>query len=308
MTAPSHAVPDALDSRPIAPAALAATRPFYWSVRRELWENRYIYIAPLAVAGVFLFGFIISLIGLPRRMRSVAALDPERQREAIAAPYELVAAVIMGTAIIVLLFYCLDALYGERRDRSILFWKSLPVSDMTAVLAKASIPLGILQLIAFGVTLATHVIMLLLSTMVLLGSGMSAAMLWKQLPFRVVPGLLYHLLTAHGLWAAPIYAWLLLVSAWARRAPLLWALLPPFAFCALEKIAFNTTHVAAMLGGRLIGASLATGMPAGKSGIDVLMHFEIVKFLENPGLWTGLAVTVAFLVAAARLRRYRGPI
>jgi len=109
----------------------------YWSVRRELWENRSIYIAPLAVAAVFLFGFLISTIHLPGKMRAASALDPLRQHELIAQPYLIASGLMMLTTLVVGVFYCLDALYGERRDRSILFWKSLPVSDLTTVLSKA---------------------------------------------------------------------------------------------------------------------------------------------------------------------------
>ena len=81
------------------------------------------------------------------------------------------------------MFYCLDALHGERRDRSILFWKSLPVSDLTTVLSKASIPLVVLPLLTFAITVATQWLMLLLSSAVLLVSGQSVATLWTQLSF-----------------------------------------------------------------------------------------------------------------------------
>ncbi len=125
----------------------------------------------------------------------------------------------MGAAFIVGMFYCLDALHGERRDRSILFWKSLPVSDLTTVLSKASIPLVILPLLAFAITVVTQWIMLLLSSLVLAGSGPSAGDAMEQLPlFQMSVMLLYHLVTVHVLWYAPIYAWFLLVSGWARRA------------------------------------------------------------------------------------------
>ena len=91
------------------------------------------------------------------------------------------------------MFYCLDALHGERRDRSILFWKSLPVSDLTTVLAKASIPLVILPLLTFAITVAMQWIMLLLSSAVLLASGLSVATLWTQLSlFQMSLMLLYH--------------------------------------------------------------------------------------------------------------------
>src|SRR5438067_10193484 len=97
-------------------------------------------------------------------------------------PYDVALSMIMLTTMLVWLFYCLDTLYGERRDRSILFWKSLPVSDTTTVLSKTSIPVVVLPLLAFAITVATQFAMLLLSSAVLLGSGMSPGTLWSHLP------------------------------------------------------------------------------------------------------------------------------
>jgi ABC-2 type transport system permease protein len=306
MTTQSNAVPGTQVSAPaIAPEVMSATRLMYWSLRRELWENRSIYVAPLAVAAVFLFGFLISMIGLPRKMRGLSALDPAHQRNAVAMPYELAAGLIMATALVVAVFYCLDALHGERRDRSILFWKSLPVSDLTTVLSKAVIPL-VLPLFAFAITVATQLIMLLLSSAVLLGSGLSVSTLWTQLSlFPMSLMLLYHLLTAHVLWHAPFYGWLLMVSAWARRMAFLWAVIPPLAICVVEKIAFNSSHFANMLVNRLTGPEV---FEFPMQGMDPFMSHSLGNFLIRPGLWIGLAVTAAFLAAAVRLRRYRGPI
>src|SRR5881398_3595016 len=160
----------------------ATTRPLYWSARRELWENRSIYIAPLIVAAVVLFGFLVSTIGMPERRQGVLLLDSAHQRAAIGAPYDVAAMMLIFTAFIIGVFYCLDALHGERRDRSILFWKSLPVSDRTIVLSKASIPLIVLPLLTFAVILAIQIVMLLLSTITLLGNGQSLVTLWAQLP------------------------------------------------------------------------------------------------------------------------------
>src|SRR5947207_9135039 len=151
----------------------AARRPLYWSVWRELWENRSIYIAPLAVAVVVLFGFMISTYGMPERRRGVLLMDPAKQRALIGKPYDVAAMMLIFTVFIVGVFYCLDALYGERRDRSILFWKSLPVSDLSTVLSKASIPLLILPLVIFAIIVATQFVMLLWSSVVLLTSGLA---------------------------------------------------------------------------------------------------------------------------------------
>ncbi len=309
MTTPSNTVPDSLlDAHAIAPADIPPTRRLYWSIRRELWESRSIYIAPLAVAALFLLGFLISMIHLPQKMRAAAALDPVQQHEFIEQPYNFVALLIMGTTLLVAIFYCLDALHGERRDRSILFWKSLPVSDLTTVLSKASIPLVLLPLLTFAITVVTQLIMLLLSTAVLLAHGISVAPLWTNLPmFQMSLGLLFHLLAIHGLWYAPMFGWLLLVSAWARRAAFLWAALPLLAIGAVEKISFNTSYLAEMFMHRLSGGA-AAGTPPGTSPMDSMTHFSPGNFLASPGLWIGLALTAAFLAAAVRIRRYQGPI
>jgi ABC-2 type transport system permease protein len=307
MNTQSNAAPESFPAQCVAPSRLSATRPMYWSVRRELWENRSIYIAPLAAAGVFLLGFLISTIHLPAQMRGLSALDPAQQREEIAMPYNMAADLIMVTALIVGVFYTLDALHGERRDRSILFWKSLPVSDLTTVLSKASIPLVVIPLLAFTITVALQVIMLLLSTAVLLGSK-NVATLWTQLSFlQMSLLLLYHLLTVHALWYAPIYGWLLLVSGWARRAAFLWAALPLLAIAILERIGFNTSYFAAMLQHRLTGGAEAVIAP-GTLPMDPMTHLTPGHFLSDPGLWIGLAIFAAFLSAAVRLRRYQGPI
>jgi ABC-2 type transport system permease protein len=310
MNTPSNAIHESsLGSQGIAPAIISATRPFYWSLRRELWENRLIYIVPLAAATLFLVGSLINMIALRYRAHGIWPLYPAHQGDVlIAIPHEISAALIMGTALIVGIFYSLDALYGERRDRSILFWKSLPVSDLTAVLSKLSIPLVVIPLLSFAITLVTHFIMLLLGSAVLLGSGANIAALWTQGSFvRASIEVFYHMLTVHGLWYAPIYGWLLLVSAASPRAPFIWAALPPFVICGVEKIAFNTTHFLNMLMQRLAGPSgPAMTMPAGASTDP--MHLIPHHFFSEPGLWIGLAITAAFLAAAVRLRRYRGPI
>jgi ABC-2 type transport system permease protein len=121
--------------------------------------------------------------------------------------------------------------------------------------------------------------------------------------------LLYHLVTVHILWHAPIYGWLILVSGWARRAAFLWAVLPPAAICVVEKLAFNSSHFAAWLLYRFAGGPESSTMP-GASEIDPMMltHLSPGRFLTTPGLWMGLAVAAAFFVAAAQQRRYRGPI
>ena len=291
-----------------APVAISELQRFYWSVRRELWENRAVYIAPLVAGVVFLFGFLINIIHL-RRHLDVAPLDPAQQHHLLFTRYEIAAALIMVTAFGVGIFYTLDALYGERRDRSILFWKSLPVSDLTVVLSKVTIPAVILPFVSYVISVVTQLIMLVLSSAVFAGSGVDVAKLWTEASFfHVSAVMLYHIITVHGLWYAPIYGWLLLVSAWARRAPFMWAFLPPFVICGVEKLAFNTTYFLNLLERRLMGPAHPNMMHTGTTPMDPMANLIPSHFFSEPGLWIGLALAAIFLFAAVRLRRYRDPV
>jgi ABC-2 type transport system permease protein len=285
------------------------TRPLYWSVRRELWENKSVYLAPLAAAAVLLLGFLISTITLPRRMQAVMALDPGRQSATITMPYNVVAGLVGVTAFIVAVFYCLDALHGERRDRSILFWKSLPVSDLTTVISKASIPLVVLPLVVLVVVVAAHVIILALSTIVLLGDGPGLAALWRHVRVSQTAVAMLYALTAMALWHAPLYAWLLLVSAWARRSAFLWAVLLPLAIAVFERIALGSGHFGNWLRYRLVGWFTLAFVPRVKgTAVEPLASMTPANFLTTPGLWAGLLFAALFLFAAVRVRRNREPI
>ncbi len=198
------------------------------------------------------FGFLISAIHSPTHLRDLLAFGFQHNHEEITGPFDISAALMMGTVILMSVFYCTEALHSERRDRSILFWKSLPVSDAMTVLVKASIPLLILPVLISAIVLVMQFLMLLLSSAILLATGGSVATLWSHLPvIQMSLLMLYHVLTAHALWPAPVYCYLLLVSGWARRATFLWAALPIVAIGGLEKIAFNTTHFAVLVGSRL---------------------------------------------------------
>ena len=283
---------------------ISAGRRFYWSVRRELWEYRSLWISPLGMAGIVIIGFLVSTMHLQKQMRAALSLDAMKRQMLVEQPYDVVALLIMVVAFIVTIFYCLDALQSERRDRSILFWKSLPVSDLTTVLAKTSIPLVIMPLISFAVTAVVYALMFVLSSIALAGSDVGVAALWSNLSIvQWSIALLYHLLAIHGFWYAPIWAWLLFASAWARRAALLWALLPLFAIGIFEKIAFNTSYFGHLLMHRISGG----GDP--KGGMQMASMTPMPgDLLLSPGLWLGFIVAAVLLAAAVQLRRQRGPV
>jgi ABC-2 type transport system permease protein len=320
MTPQTNVQPDALPaSLPEAQATAAVaripeTRRLYWSIRRELWENRSIYIAPLIVAGLIVLGFFYSTLRMPSGLlitstvndngivsHTTHGIDP-------ILPYTIAAGLIMATTFLVAIFYCLDALYGERRDRSILFWKSLPISDLTTVLSKAAIPLVLLPLLTWVITVVTQSIMLLINVTVFHARGIDTGPLHSGLPLtQNSMMLLYHLVAVHALWYAPIWCWFLMVSAWARRTPLLWATLPPLALGVLEIITLHSGHVFEFLKYRFHGPE-GSDVYSGGSSMSMQMSLSPAHFFATPGLWTGLALAAVFLAAAIQLRRYRNPL
>jgi ABC-2 type transport system permease protein len=288
-------------------------RPFYWSVRRELWENRSLYLAPLIVAGVIVIGFVFSAIGLPDRRREVLLLDdPMKQRAAIEMPYDMAALMLMFTAFIVGLFYCLDALYGERRDRSVLFWKSMPVSDRTTVLAKTFVPLVVMPVISFGLIIAAQLMILLITSVLLLFHGMNPMTTITHTNLIQNSVILFYALIALSLWHAPTYAWALLVSVWARRATFLWAVLPLIAISMFERITFGTSYFSFFVRDRFMSwaaeAFALRHSPKGMPILDSISQLTPGRYLVTPGLWLGLVVAAIFVVLAIRLRRNQGPI
>ncbi|MET0273976.1 MAG: hypothetical protein ABW360_13400 [Phenylobacterium sp.] len=283
------------------------TRPFYWSVRREIWENRAVYLAPLVVCAIVGLGFLVSLHNLPRAVLKAAATG---QGEALNMPYAVTAAALFMITFFVAVFYSLSALQGERRDRSILFWKSLPVSDVTVVLSKAAIPLLVQPAILIGLGLAAHLVILLLSTLVLLANGVAPSQLYQHLHLGLLWTALPWGLLVTVLWNVPLYAYLLLVSAWARRMTFVWAIAPPLGLALFEFLAFRTRHVLELLNDRLFGgmALAFTIQGQGQAPLTSLGDIDPLRVVTAPGLWLGLLVGAACLAACVWLRRRAEPI
>lgn len=289
---------------------LRSTRPFYWSVMREVWEHRAIYIVPLIVASFVLFAMFSSSAHIARRIRAAQTLDAVQRHVAVVTPFSMLPAPIILVTLLVAAYYSLEAFRTERRDRSILFWKSLPVSDRTTVLAKAAIPLCVVPAIAVVIGYTAQVVFVVFASVVLTAGGGGATLLWSEFRFVNELLILIYGVFVHVLWFAPIYCWLLLVSAWVRRAAFLWAVLPLFIPLAIEGMLFRTHYFGTFVQHRLDGAMNAAFIDLPKKGavIDQLSILRPLNFFTTPGLWIGLAFSAAFIAAAIRLRRHREPV
>jgi ABC-2 type transport system permease protein len=292
-----------------SPAHAATGRTLLMLVRREFWENRYLWCAPLAVAVLIALSPLLGHgeLHLPpfANADSRVALSTLVQW-ALLIPLSLVMVICVG-------YYLLDCLYTERRDRSILFWKSLPISDRLTVGSKVLVALLVVPLGVCALGVLAHVVFSALIDARLALRGVPAMLGFNLLEwFRTELALLLMMLLAM-LWYAPLSAYLLLISAWARRSPFLWAALPLAVAPLLERIVFGSHYLWSFLKYRQNGIwhTLALGhthiishdrvLPVG----TLLDDLNFREAFTDVDLWLGIAVAVALVLLAVRVRRYR---
>jgi ABC-2 type transport system permease protein len=317
-----------------------------WLLHREFWEHKGAFFwAPVVIAlamivlmgGGMVYGLVDShfrdvvsvngqeftIIQMPAAVRAKVVGMATGSYLAIATPLFVVLPVVV-------FFYCLAALYDDRRDRSILFWKSLPVSDQATVLSKVVTALVVAPLITIAIGTATALFLLFVAAVGATYKGLSLfGPLLTSPDLYLAPLSLIALLPVYILWALPTVGWLLLVSSWARSKVFLWAVGVPlitlvilkwfnflvsrYSDSVIDVQWFTGNVIVRGLGGLVPGVwMLFDGVPKtvllanSEQGIDV---GSIVAYswmtLGQPGVWIAAAAGVAMLFAAVRLRRWR---
>lgn len=285
-------------------------------VRREFWEHRALWRAPAVMAlllvGVALFGRF--------EIGTRIALTAEQGQAIMGLTVWAVSLAIFAIAAVVLSFYLLDCLYAERRDRSVLFWKSLPVSDAATVLAKFAVAMLVVPLGVFVLALATDLVVRAI-LVARSGAGLLTGTfpIWDTRTWLQSQSLMLIGLVATLLWYAPLAAYLLAVSAWARRNVMMWSVLPPLVLVILERIALGSSHVSQFIAYRLspafpmmrgVDGNLATSVVSihREQVISVprlLGQIDIGAMFFNVPMLLGLVAAAVLLFAAIRVRRYR---
>jgi ABC-2 type transport system permease protein len=205
--------------------------------------------------------------------------------------------------------YLLDCLYDDRRDRSVLFWKSLPISDTDTVLSKLLVALVAIPLVAFVAADVTSLIVAFIVSV--RARAMVGGSLWEAGTWLQIQGLWMYVIVTCGIWYLPVAGWLLMVSAWVKRAPMLWSVLPLLVVYLIERFFLGTHYLASLLGYRLGGYAQAAFHGSWNAG-DVsssAWHFmNLGGFFGNYATWLGLAVGVAMIVATIQMRMRRTEI
>jgi ABC-2 type transport system permease protein len=310
-------------------------------LRRELWEHRALWIAPLVWVGIIvimftwgtfqmmsdhdLHGFasaatIEELRGMSEQGRAeierAIALDNERKQTVFAFSYVAIGALISSFMCIVVFFYLIDCLFSERRDRSILFWKSMPVSDAQVVMSKfvtamVVVPAGVLALSA-----VTQLLLLGIWNLRFGGTVIGAVTPdWDMLSWFRAQVLEAGFMLGALMWYAPIAAYFLVLSVWVKRLVFLWAVIPLVAAPLLEVLFLRTDYIAEFIGNCFGGYIrkmnidehvFKTDGPHDMPRVqDVYEAFDISGVFTSLETWLGMAAAAALLFLTIRIRRYR---
>jgi ABC-2 type transport system permease protein len=275
------------------------TRPFLTLVRRELWEHGSLFWAPLAMA---LMIIVVSLVsgmvkgsvdidlGEDRPLPELFG-DAEKQRGIFSLVMAGLVLPQLMVAFVVVFFYLLDCLFTERRDRSILFWKSLPVSDAKTVLSKLFVALVAVPLWSWVLSLVVGLVVFGVLAAQVSGTPAAGLGTWHGGTWLTVQAAMLGKMAIAALWYLPVAGWLLLVSVLAKRAPFLWATLPFLVISLAERITLGSNEVGALVAQRLFGF---------REEVSLIGEFPL---LASPGLWIGVAVGAALVYAAIRVRQ-----
>lgn len=325
------------------------THKFRLLLRREFWEHKGGFLwAPLVAGGIFL---LLSIMGFgigemaARRATGNFQLDGREGVQingidlgALTSDMDASQLAELGRGVdvslvmasswpfivlaFVLFFYCIGALYDDRKDRSVLFWKSLPISDRETVLSKAVSALVVAPLVATLAALATMLgFLVVASGVVLVHGGNPYALLWGPGSPMALTGEFLANVPVYAIWALPTVGWLLLCSAWSKSKPFLWAIMLPV-FSGIFVAMFDLMQlfdlrtgwfwqhiVGRLLLGVLPGNWLVLGGHSGNVSVDsvaeALSPATAWATLAAPGAWIGAAAGIAMILAAIRLRRWR---
>ena len=295
-------------------------------LRREIWEHRSLYLTPVVIALVVTLTALTGNISIGE-MEHVdlgivgASNMPDNARAAaLTVGMLLLSSVFVLAMAILTTFFTLDSLYAERKDRSILFWRSIPLTDFETVLSKLLTAVLLIPLVTFALILLTHIVVLLITSVgIAMRGGDAWHLIWSAAPVFDNWTAILVLLLALPLWMSPFIGWFLFVSALAKRSPLLIAFLPIALLPMFEKILFGSTVFAEAFFLRSVKMPLFTGLDNMKlfvnggedleifedASLSLFSLMDLGGFLSSPAFWLGIIVCGLFTTSAIYVRRYR---
>jgi ABC-2 type transport system permease protein len=275
-------------------------------MRREFWEHRGLWLVPAIVAALLAATTLVS-VSFDFHGNRMPSISADQKLMVLNMSQMMFALIIYAAAAVVVGFYALDCLYAERKDRSILFWKSLPVSDGMTVLSKFLVAVAVVPLLVFVLAVASQMLAFLIWELRVATGNAPDIVRWDGLAWLRGITVILLITLLSSLWYAPVIAASLLLSAWIKKNPLLWSVLGPVLLVVFEYIVFRTGYIASVIRYRSDALWKVLAPHNGHTGenLRILSDLNWADAFTFPNLWLGVVAAAALLWAAARVRRYR---
>ncbi|WP_158965519.1 hypothetical protein [Paraglaciecola sp. L3A3] len=211
------------------------------SIKRELWENeKSILWLPTAIAGLMFLVTVSSWLLVPS-FKVVGINSGSAGIDLSLFFTGMLFVALLFIAIWVQWHYFVSCLHDDRRDKSIFFWRSLPVSDALTVAIKLFVGAIIIPGAAILISMVFSLVLALIVVVsAIFGFDASVDFEWAKI-LKEFTYLAYTLLNflLYTLWIFPVYAWLMLASAFAKKAPSAWVILPVIILLMIEAFAVD---------------------------------------------------------------------
>ncbi|HKS94255.1 MAG TPA: hypothetical protein VJS16_06305 [Gammaproteobacteria bacterium] len=307
-----------------------AIRPYWTLAKREVWEHKSLWIVPIVVACLVVLGSLyggVALIVAAHQgvitVNNIGTVSGDA-RGGLHAAMLAMAGIFNVVMLFMVWFYLMDSLYADRKDRSVLFWRSMPVSDTATVLSKLFTGMVTAPLFMFVLVVLAEIVAGIIFTIAagIIGVNLLHAafypgtiiLTWIVLAFALIQ---------QSLWLLPYWGWFLLCSAWAKKLVLAWAVLIPLGAILIELIVFRSHYLSdgilghigrgAMLVGGYAGSESQTGFHGdfqmfGQSGHSVYTFGSVAHMFAVPEMWIGVGIGIIFILGTIWLRRHRAEI
>lgn len=292
-------------------------------LKREVWEHRSIWLTPVVLALVIAVAVLTGAMSLSTYAEEVDVgligaqnAEAHYRRAILYAPMLVIVAIFAVGAGIVQIFYSLDSLYSERKDKSILFWRSLPVTDAETVISKVLTATVIIPAVALAGTFVTHLTAMILSSgWVMFEGGNALHLIWQSAPVFDVWA--WSIITAYlvTIWLSPFLGWFFFVSAFTKRTPMLLGFLPLVVLPLLEKAILPTNFLGHAISERFTRMPLSgvdfeevfddNFIEAHEHPVSIMSVLDIGRFFSSASVWAGVVVCGLFITAAIYVRRYK---
>lgn len=307
-------------------------RPYWTLAKREVWEHKSVWIVPIVVGCLLVLflggGALIAAVQHGYVTVNNTGSVGVDARSGLHIGMLVVASIFNFVMLILVWFYLMDSLYADRKDRSVLFWRSMPVSDTTMVLSKLFAGMVTAPACMFVLVVLTEIVLGIIFT---IAAGIVGVNLFHE---TFYPGtiiltwiVLAFALIQQSLWLLPYWGWFLLCSAWARKLVIAWAVLIPVGAILIELIVFRTHYLTSAIFGHLgrgvvllggydrhgfhmqtFNDNAANGAVFGPSDNAVVTFGSVAHMFVLPEMWIGVGIGIIFILGAIWLRRHRSEI